>query len=56
MISYDRIPLKGGEAYKAVFTHLRDLREEADKTQAELAAYLGATGSTKGNMKKENVS
>ncbi len=34
------------------YTRLRDLREDSDKTQAELAAYLGTTAQYYGKYEK----
>ena len=36
----------------AFYQRIRDLREDADKTQTEIAAYLGTTASIMANMKK----
>lgn len=36
------------------YQRIRDLREDADKTQTDLAAYLGTTAQYYGKYEKEN--
>ena len=38
----------------AFYQRIRDLREDADKTQTEIAAYLGTTAQYYGKYEKEN--
>ena len=39
----------------AIYTRLKDLREDADKTQSDVARYLGTTAQYYGKYEKANA-
>ena len=44
--------MQKGVAQMAFYQRIRDLREDADKTQTEIAAYLGTTAQYYGKYEK----